>query len=138
MNKEPLRLRLITVSEAEEQLERQRRGFWLRIARETAGYTQAAVAELIGYRGTSKSSVNAWEDGRRPVPLDKLKALARLYKVPVERFINPPESGHEVVHHWQELASDAVELGLEDLGSEGEQDPDADVPPAAPPHRRSA
>lgn len=138
MNKEPPRLRLITVDEADEQLERQRRGYWLRIARETAGYTQAAVAELIGYRGTSKSSINAWEDGRRPVPLDKLKVLARLYNVPVDRFIEPPESGHEVIRHWQQLAADAVALALEDLEAAGEQAPDDGAPPAAPPHRRTA
>jgi transcriptional regulator with XRE-family HTH domain len=138
MNKEPPRLRLVTVDEAEETLERQRRGYWLRIARETAGYTQAAVAELIGYRGTSKSSVNAWEDGRRPVPLDKLKALARLYNVQVERFIDPPESGHEVVRHWQQLATGAVELALEDLEQEQETDPDAGDQPGGQLRRRSA
>ncbi len=95
MNMEPLRLRLVPMDEHDDELERRRRGFWLRMARERARYTQAAVAELIGYRGTSKSSVNAWEEGRRPVPLDKLKALARLYAVPVEMFVNPESTAYE-------------------------------------------
>jgi len=135
---EPPRLRLVTVDEAEEQRERQRRGYWLRIARENAGYTQAAVAQLIGYRGTSKSSINAWEDGRRPVPLDKLKALARLYQVPVDRFISPPESGHEVVRHWQQLAADAVAIALEDLDEESAPALVGGARPGGQPRRRSA
>lgn len=137
MNKEPPRLRLVTVDEADETLERQRRGFWLRVAREEAGLTQAAAAELIGYRGTSKSSVNAWEDGRRPVPLDKLKALARLYEVPIDLFIDPQPTAHERVARMKALASAAIEAAEEDLGA-GEPGLGADEPPAGGLHTRTA
>ncbi len=136
MNKEPPRLRLVTVSEADTALERRRRGFWLRIAREEAGLTQAAAAELVGYKGTSKSSINAWEDGRRPVPLDKLKALATLYEVPVDLFIDPQPTAHEHVAGLKSLAIAAIEAAEEDEA--GEPSRGAGEPPGGEPRRRSA
>lgn len=138
MNKEPPRLRLVTVGEVEEALERRRRGFWLRVARENAGLTQAAAAELIGYRGTSKSSVNAWEDGRRPVPLAKLKALAKLYGVPMELFIDPQPTAHERVERLQVLAAAALDQEAEDWEAGEDQGPAADDGHGGPPRRRSA
>lgn len=136
MNKEPPQLRLVTVDEAETALERRRRGFWLRVAREEAGLTQAAAAELIGYRGTSKSSINAWEDGRRPVPLDKLKSLARLYQVPLDLFIDPQPTAHERVARLRQLALAAVEAAEETEAEE--RGPAADDSPAAEPRTRTA
>lgn len=138
MNKEPERLRLVVMSDEAEELERRRRGFWLRMAREDAGHTQAAAAELIGYKSKSKSSINAWEDGRRPVPVNQLKALARLYDVPVELFIDPQPTAHEEVRRLRALAHGAIGLATQDEDEAGKQDPDADEPPDAPRRRRSA
>lgn len=120
---EPLRLRLLPMDAHDGQLERRRRGFWLRMARERARMTQGAVAELIGYKGTSKSSVNAWEAGRRPVPLQVLKSLASLYQVPVEAFINPEPSALE---RLDALVRVAEELEREDWAAG-----DRSLPPAS-------
>ena len=58
-------------------------GARLRQAREYLGVSQEAVAEALG---VPRASVSAMESGRRKVSSLELRALARLYKRPLEWF----------------------------------------------------
>ncbi len=60
-------------------------GARLRQAREFLGLSQEAVAESLG---VPRASVSAMESGRRKVSSLELQALARLYKRPMEFFLN--------------------------------------------------
>jgi transcriptional regulator with XRE-family HTH domain len=60
-------------------------GARLRQAREFLGLSQEAVAESLG---VPRASVSAMESGRRKVSSLELKDLARLYKRPMEFFLN--------------------------------------------------
>ena len=80
-------------------LEQRRRGFWLRIARERAELSQEDAAKQIGLSGKSKSTMSAWEAGPGD-PGSKLAALARLYAVPVERFMEPAPTAFEAIDEW--------------------------------------
>ena len=49
----------------------------IRAARQAKGYTQRQLGELMGYEGRSgETVVQNWEYGKRPVPLEKIRALA--------------------------------------------------------------
>ena len=61
----------------------------LRIARESRGFAQSAVAAEIGLRG---SAVSLMESGKRQVSTLELTRLAKLYGRSVEWFVNPETS----------------------------------------------
>jgi transcriptional regulator with XRE-family HTH domain len=121
------------------EIENQRRGFWLRMSRERANLTQTAAASQLGLQSQAKSTISGWESGAREPRLRYLKAMAVLYGVPLDLFTDPPPTAYESIdERLRQLAGDAIELGLEDLEVAGESTPDDDVPPAAPPRRRTA
>ncbi len=60
-------------------------GARLRQAREFLGLSQEAVAESLG---VPRASVSAMESGRRKVSSLELQDLARLYKRPMDFFLN--------------------------------------------------
>ncbi len=60
----------------------------IRKAREQAGLTQMALGELLGYKpATAKTAVYRWEAGTRPVPMDKIKPLAEVLKIPPDKLL---------------------------------------------------
>lgn len=95
----PIRPHLVVMT-TDPALEQRRRGFWLRIARERAELSQEDAAKQIGLSGKSKSTMSAWEAGTREIPSSKLAALARLYSVPVERFMEPAPTAFEAIEEW--------------------------------------
>lgn len=59
-------------------------GTYLRIYRENAGLTQAQLGERLG---KSRFRVSEMERGVRGISKEMGKQLARIFKVPVERFL---------------------------------------------------
>ena len=119
--------------------EQRRRGFWLRIARERADLSQEDAAKQIGLSGKSKSTMSAWEAGTREIPASKLAALARLYAVPVERFMEPAPTAFEAIDEWLNatvIAASALERADWARAEEAGQEPGDE--PAAGLGRRSA
>ena len=60
-------------------------GVWLRTGREAHGWSQARMALEIG--GVSAKRISDWENERRGVSKDIAKKLAKIFKVPAEKFI---------------------------------------------------
>ena len=57
-------------------------------ARLDAGLTQQKLGELCGYTGDSAQvTVRRWEAGSRPIPLEKLRTVARLLNLTLEDLI---------------------------------------------------
>ena len=47
-----------------------------------------ALGELLGYKpATAKTAVYRWEAGTRPVPMDKIKPLAEVLKIPPDKLL---------------------------------------------------
>lgn len=60
----------------------------IRDARESKSFTQRQVGEGCGFSGRkAQIYVARWEAGTRPVPQDKIKALAHLLGIPLEQLI---------------------------------------------------
>ena len=60
----------------------------IRAARMNAGMTQQELGEKLGYEGlTAQVSVRRWESGRRPVPLEKIRALAAALNLTLDDLI---------------------------------------------------
>jgi transcriptional regulator with XRE-family HTH domain len=79
----------------EDELYQRRQGFWLRMARERAGKSQAGAAELIGLKRSSKSSISDYENGVTPVPMKMLRRFAEWYGVPLRVFTEPKPTAYE-------------------------------------------
>lgn len=119
-------------------LDNKRRGFWLRMARERANLTQAAVAGQLGLSSESKSTMSAWEAGTREPKLRYLKEMARLYGVPLEMFTDPePTAVERIDERLEELARDALRQERADWVAE-ERDPAAGDVPTVRRRRRTA
>lgn len=96
-------------------LERRRRGFWLRMGREHAGLSQESAARELGLSGKSKSTLSAWESGARDPRSSMLAKMARLYGIPVEMLVNPQPTAYEAIdRRLDELVRAAGELERED------------------------
>ena len=52
-------------------------------ARREAGLTQPQVAEVLGVTVTT---ISLWENGHHRLPFEKVKELAKIYGVPIERI----------------------------------------------------
>jgi transcriptional regulator with XRE-family HTH domain len=121
----------------DEELERrrQRRAWWLRVAREQRGLSQAGVADSVGLSKKSASTVGDWERNVSEPSLRQLELLAVVYDVPISLFIEPPETDEE---RFQQLAARAVVAA--EAAAEGEPAPglSADEQPGGEPHRRTA
>jgi hypothetical protein len=77
--------------------------------------------------------------GTREIPASKLAALARLYAVPVERFMEPAPTAFEAIDEWLTatvIAASALERADWARAKEASQGPGDE--PAAGPGKRSA
>lgn len=60
----------------------------IRTTRLSLGLMQKEIGEACGYEGFSAQVQAAkWEAGTRPVPLDKIRALARTLKLQIDDLI---------------------------------------------------
>lgn len=60
----------------------------IRTRRIILGYTQRQLGEMCGYTGRSAEvSVYRWENARAPIPMKKLRPLAKALNVSVECLI---------------------------------------------------
>lgn len=116
-----------------------RRGFWMRMARENAGLSQATAAKELGLSGRSKSTLSAWEAGTREPKMSYVARMAALYQVPVELLMSPPPSAYEVIERRLSAAIADAEA-LERADWEAGQAPGraAGDAPGDAPRRRSA
>ncbi len=57
----------------------------IKIYRENFGYSQAKLGEILG--GLSRHKISDMENDRRGISKDMAKNLAKIFKVPVDRFI---------------------------------------------------
>lgn len=58
------------------------------INRKTLGLTQRQLGEACGYEGrTAEVMVQHWEKGRSPVPLDKIRILAKTLQISIDSLI---------------------------------------------------
>lgn len=112
-----------------------RLGFWLRMARERAGKSQAGAAQHLNLSASSKSTVSDWENGVRPPKLNQLRRLAEYYGVPLLVFTDPDPTPEERIDEIVQLAGAAerrgAEVGREPVPEDGDE-------PAAELGRRSA
>ena len=60
-------------------------GLWVRHLREAHGLSQAHLGEKMG--GVKASRISDWENNQRAVSKAAAKNLAKLFSVPVERFL---------------------------------------------------
>ena len=74
-----------------------RRAFWLRVAREYVGLSQAVAARRIGLSATSAANLSRFENATRDPSLAQLASLAALYEVPLAFLVEPPETAYEVL-----------------------------------------
>lgn len=60
----------------------------IKAARIRCGYTQQELGEKLGYAGESANAImRAWETGRRPVPIDKIRPLAAALNLTLDDLI---------------------------------------------------
>lgn len=116
------------MTEEENQRERRRRGYWLRLARLQADLNQNEVARRLGMSDRSGTTVLAWEQGRRDPRATVLRQLAAIYNVPSSLFIDPPKTDEERLDEIVRLAGAAEREDAEtgrDRGREAADEPDA-------------
>jgi transcriptional regulator with XRE-family HTH domain len=127
------------VAPTDPDLERRRRGFWLRIARERANLSQQAAAKELGLSAESKSTLSAWESGAREPKASMLAKMARLYGVPMAMFADPDPTAHELIdRRLDELAREAARLERQDWEKAQAEHRAAEDGPADAPDTRSA
>lgn len=119
----------------EDETYNRRLGFWLRMARERAGKSQAGAAEFIGLSKSSKSTISDWENGARPPSLSHLRRLASYYAVPLEVFTAPQPTPEERLDEIVRLAGDGERR---DWAAEQGRDHEGEGEPGDEPGRRSA
>lgn len=82
----------------------------IRELRQTEGYSQERVGELLG---VAKNTVSRWETGTYRPSVDDLQAIATLFKVHPGVFFEPPikmpVSDGEIVQ-WLSLSENALKL----------------------------
>lgn len=76
------------------------------MARERAGMSQETVAKEIGLSGQSKSTLSAWEAGRREPKASMLARMARIYGVPATVFTDPEPTPEERLDEIARLAEE--------------------------------
>lgn len=136
MDGNSLSLRLLSGAVPDDDAIYNRRlGFWLRMARERAGKSQAGAAEFIGLAPSSKSTISDWEVGTRPPKLNQLRRLAAFYAVPLELFTDPQPTPEERIDEIVRLAGHAERR---DWAEEQGTSQGADDGPDVEPGRRSA
>lgn len=89
---------------------RQRRGRWIRVARERAGLTTDALASRLGYKGKQPGGiVSRWESGERAVPSDMFPGLVAAIAIPPQWLSDPPKTDLERLDEWLDAAARDVE-----------------------------
>lgn len=132
------------MSTTDQQAIRAKRRAWLLlVARRTDPRRPKLedVAQAIGLKPTSASSVSDWEWGVAAPKTRYLEALAAYYGIPVGVLLNPPATptDEERMAEWRaELARAAIGLATEDAQREAEAARDGDAPPEEPPDRQLA
>lgn len=65
-------------------------GEFIRIRRQELHLTQQALGEMCGYEGRSAgATVQKWEHDLQPVPLNRLRVLAKALQVPLDSPLIP-------------------------------------------------
>lgn len=60
----------------------------IKAARLRCGYTQQELGEKMGYSvSTAGATVRRWENGTRPVPIDKIRPLAAALNLTLDDLI---------------------------------------------------
>lgn len=122
----------VPMTGTEKNLERRRRGFWMRVARDVADVKQEEAAKAIGLK--AGTSILAIEKGRRDPTATEMRILAELYGVPVSMFADPkPTDEDRVIEERARLARAAISLAHEDLGPAGGGGHGGGAQPEAPP-----
>ena len=119
----------------DDTLYAKRLGFWLRMARERAGKSQAGAADELGLSKNSKSTISDYENGVTVPSIKALRRLAAWYGVPLEVFTNPGPTTEE---RLDEIVRAAAELERADWEREQAGLPAAEDGRAAAPDTRSA
>jgi transcriptional regulator with XRE-family HTH domain len=91
---------LVVMAPEDEQRQRTRRGYWLRVARRRAGLTLKQVAVAMDYSLRSQTTIKKWEDGERDPSDIQLAKLAAVYGAPVELFYKPAVTDEERFDQW--------------------------------------
>lgn len=64
------------------------RGEIIKAARISTGLTQQKLGEKLGYTGrNAELMVQHWEHNRAPIPVEKIKPLAQVLKIPVDSLL---------------------------------------------------
>jgi transcriptional regulator with XRE-family HTH domain len=95
-----------------EDIERRRRGFWMRMARERASLSQESAAKELGLSGASKGTLSAWESGRRDPSATMIGRMARLYGVSPTIFMEPEPTAHERIDERMASAAGSFDAVL--------------------------
>lgn len=72
---------------ASRQIKRGSVGENIRVARLKMGMTQMELQERLGYAQNLGSVVRGWESGKRLPPLDMIRQIADVLKMPLEDLI---------------------------------------------------
>ena len=60
----------------------------IKTARQKAGLTQQQLGEAVGYTGdTANATVRRWESGLRPVPIEKIRPVAKALNLTLDDLI---------------------------------------------------
>lgn len=128
-------LRLVSVSMAEREAARRRRGYWVRLARKRRGWGQKELAHALGYTDGQSGNLSKWESGERPIPSDLFESIALVLGLPSDFLVRPPKTDEERLDEAIQSAADAERRDWE---GEQDQDREDDAEPAASRSRRSA
>lgn len=126
MDGNSLSLTLLSGGMSDDVEFQRRQGFWLRIARERAGKSQAGAAEYLGLSKSSKSTISDYENGVTEVPLRYLRRLAVWYGVPLRTFTEPESTAFD---RLDQMARDAIAEAVLIVDAEEEATRVVDAPP---------
>ena len=63
-------------------------GEYIKTCRRQKKLTQKQLGEMCGYEGrTGERMVQSWERDERPVPLEKIRPLAKALEIPIDSLI---------------------------------------------------
>ena len=119
----------------DDAIYRTRQGFWLRMARERAGKSQAGAATHLELSAASKSTISDYENGVTEVPLRYLRRLAQWYGVPLKTFTEPAETAFDQL---DQIAREAIADATRQAVTEEESARGADAQPSGQPSTRVA
>lgn len=130
-----LSLTLLSGGMSDDVEHQRRQGFWLRIARERAGKSQAGAAEYLGLSKSSKSTISDYENGVTEIPQRYLRRLAGWYGMPLRTFTEPERTAFD---RLDEIAREAIAEAFLIVDEEEAGARAADAPHAQRPSGRVA